>query len=127
MKITDVKTFVVGNPPPQTGGRYFRFVKLTTDGNVEAIVRSILALAANMRLDVVAEGIEDRATWNRLQDLGCQQGQGFYMSRPVPAAEVFAHVQHIGELRLDREHADDNDRPHLISMGSAGRAESTRI
>ena len=34
MKITDVKTFVVGNPPPQTGGRYFIFVKLTTDSNV---------------------------------------------------------------------------------------------
>ncbi len=34
MKITDVKTWVVGNPPPQAGGRYFIFVKLVTDGNV---------------------------------------------------------------------------------------------
>lgn len=34
MKITDVKTFVVGNPPPGIGGRYFIFVRLTTDGNV---------------------------------------------------------------------------------------------
>ncbi len=34
MKITDVKTFVFGNPPPMMGGRYFIFVKLTTDGNV---------------------------------------------------------------------------------------------
>ncbi len=34
MKITDVKTFVFGNPPPMFGGRYFIFVKLTTDGNV---------------------------------------------------------------------------------------------
>jgi L-alanine-DL-glutamate epimerase-like enolase superfamily enzyme len=34
MKITDVKTFVVGNPPPGAGGRYFIFVKLVTDGNV---------------------------------------------------------------------------------------------
>ncbi len=34
MKITDVKTWVVANPPPQAGGRYFIFVKLTTDGNV---------------------------------------------------------------------------------------------
>ena len=34
MKITDVRTFVVGNPPPGIGGRYFIFVKLTTDGNV---------------------------------------------------------------------------------------------
>ncbi|MGB3387449.1 MAG: mandelate racemase/muconate lactonizing enzyme family protein [Pseudaminobacter sp.] len=34
MKITDVKTFVVGNPPPGIGGRYFIFVRLTTDANV---------------------------------------------------------------------------------------------
>ena len=34
MKITDVKTWVVGNPPPGIGGRYFIFVKLTTDGGV---------------------------------------------------------------------------------------------
>lgn len=31
MKITDIETFVVGNPPPRAGGRYFIFVKLTTD------------------------------------------------------------------------------------------------
>lgn len=34
MKIVDVATFVVGNPPPRMGGRYFIFVKLTTDSGV---------------------------------------------------------------------------------------------
>lgn len=34
MKITDLKTWVVGNPPPHFGGRYFIFVKLTTDSGV---------------------------------------------------------------------------------------------
>lgn len=34
MKVTDVKTFVVGNPPPHFGGRYFIFVKLTTDSGI---------------------------------------------------------------------------------------------
>lgn len=37
MKLTDVSTFVVGNPPPHNGGRYFVFVKLTTDGNVHGV------------------------------------------------------------------------------------------
>ena len=37
MKLTDIKTFVVGNPPPHFGGRYFVFVKLTTDSNVSGI------------------------------------------------------------------------------------------
>jgi galactonate dehydratase len=35
MRIVEVKTFVVGNPPPHFGGRYFVFLKLVTDGGVE--------------------------------------------------------------------------------------------
>jgi len=37
MKIVDLKTFVVGNPPPSFGGRYFLFVKLVTDSGVEGV------------------------------------------------------------------------------------------
>ena len=37
MKIRDLKVFIVGNPPPGFGGRYFIFVKLTTDDNVSGI------------------------------------------------------------------------------------------
>ena len=37
MKLVDIETFVVGNPPPHYGGRYFVFVKITTDGNVSGI------------------------------------------------------------------------------------------
>ena len=37
MRITDLKTFVVGNPPPGFGGRYFIFVKLVTDDGIEGV------------------------------------------------------------------------------------------
>jgi 2-dehydro-3-deoxyphosphogalactonate aldolase len=37
MKIADVKTFVVGNPPPHFGGRYWVFIKLTTDTGIDGI------------------------------------------------------------------------------------------
>jgi galactonate dehydratase len=37
MKITDLKTFVVGNPPPSFGGRYFIFLKLATDNGIEGV------------------------------------------------------------------------------------------
>jgi 2-dehydro-3-deoxyphosphogalactonate aldolase len=37
MKIIDLKTFVVGNPPPCRGGRYFIFLKLVTDGGIEGV------------------------------------------------------------------------------------------
>ncbi|MED5396390.1 MAG: mandelate racemase/muconate lactonizing enzyme family protein [Pseudomonadota bacterium] len=37
MNITDIKTFVVGNPPPHFGGRYFIFLKLMTDSGIEGV------------------------------------------------------------------------------------------
>ncbi len=37
MKITGLKTFVVGNPPPYRGGRYFIFLKLITDNGIEGV------------------------------------------------------------------------------------------
>jgi galactonate dehydratase len=37
MKLTDIKTYIAGNPQPGNGGRYFVFVKLTTDGNVHGV------------------------------------------------------------------------------------------
>ena len=37
MKIKDLKTFVVGNPPPHHGGRYFVFLKLVTDDGIEGV------------------------------------------------------------------------------------------
>ena len=37
MKITGLKTFVVGNPPPSFGGQYFIFVKLLTDNGIEGL------------------------------------------------------------------------------------------
>lgn len=56
MKITDVKTFVVGNPPPGYGGRFWVFVKLTTDDGVSGIGE---AYAIPFHPKVAAQMIED--------------------------------------------------------------------
>ncbi len=56
MKISEVKTFVVGNPPPHFGGRYFVFVKLTTDGGIEGIGE---VYAATFGPHTLARMIED--------------------------------------------------------------------
>ena len=58
MKITDVKTWVVGNPPPGIGGRYFIFVRLTTDGGVVGYGE---AYNATFGPHVTARMIEDMA------------------------------------------------------------------
>lgn len=57
------------------------------DPDDTAIVRSVIGLARTLRLDVVAEGIEDAAQVGELLRLGCDRGQGFHLGRPVPADE----------------------------------------
>ena len=59
------------------------------------IVRSTIELARNLGLDVVAEGVEDEATWARLKELHCDIGQGYLLSRPLPAAELTALVRQL--------------------------------
>lgn len=56
MKLTDIQTFVVGNPPPHFGGRYFVFVKLTTDGGVTGLGE---AYCVPFEPHLVAKMIED--------------------------------------------------------------------
>lgn len=52
-----------------------------------AIVEAILTVAHTVGLDVVAEGIETKEQLEILRDLGCQQGQGYYYSRPTSPSE----------------------------------------
>jgi EAL domain-containing protein (putative c-di-GMP-specific phosphodiesterase class I) len=67
-----------------------------TDPNDAAIVRTILALAQSLDLDVVAEGVETAGQLGFLRLHGCEQFQGYLFGRPVPP-EVFEH-----DIRGDR-------------------------
>lgn len=61
---------------------------MARDENDAAIVRSTIGLAHDLGLTVVAEGIEDQPTWDLLAELGCDVGQGYFVSRPMPAAAL---------------------------------------
>ena len=52
------------------------------------LVRATIQLGHDMRLRVVAEGIEDVATLDLLSELGCDLAQGYYISRPMPANKL---------------------------------------
>jgi diguanylate cyclase (GGDEF)-like protein/PAS domain S-box-containing protein len=54
----------------------------------EIIVRSTTELGHHLGLQVVAEGVEDRPTFDRLTTLGCDAAQGYYMARPMTAADL---------------------------------------
>jgi EAL domain-containing protein (putative c-di-GMP-specific phosphodiesterase class I) len=62
--------------------------RMADDDTDRAITRSVLALGRGLGLTTVAEGVEDRDGWDILRAFGCDQAQGFLVSRPL-AAERF--------------------------------------
>jgi EAL domain-containing protein (putative c-di-GMP-specific phosphodiesterase class I) len=61
---------------------------LATNANDAAIVRSTIALAHDLGLTVVAEGVEDQRACELLAGYGCDVVQGYYIGRPVPVEQV---------------------------------------
>lgn len=59
---------------------------LKVDQNAQdaTIVRSTIDLGHNLNLKVVAEGIENEASWQLLSQMGCDIGQGYFMAKPMP-------------------------------------------
>ena len=89
MKITDLKTFVVGNPPPHFGGRYFVFLKLVTDGGVEGVgevygVPFGPHVVARMIEDVFGRYVEGADPF-RIEHLWRRVYSAGYSQRPDPS------------------------------------------
>jgi len=63
------------------------------DEENEAIVRTTIDLAHSLKLEVVAEGVEDESTMRRIATLGCEQGQGYYLSKPIPDDEFIVWLK----------------------------------
>lgn len=69
-------------------------LNMNTVSDDAVIVRTLLELARNLDLSVVAEGVEDRETWYMLAGLGCHIAQGYYMSRPVDVEALETWLKH---------------------------------
>jgi diguanylate cyclase len=65
-------------------------VDMMSNEDSATIVRSTIELAHNLGLTVIAEGVEDQATFDRLATLGCDMAQGYCISRPIPADQFQA-------------------------------------
>ena len=81
----------------------FRFDKLKIDrsfvsgmshvGSAKTIVETVIDLGQALGMDVVAEGVESEAEAVMMRHLGCTSMQGYFFSKPVPAAEIDVLLQ----------------------------------
>jgi galactonate dehydratase len=99
MKLADIRTFVVGNPPPHFGGRYFVFVKLTTACGISGVGEAYCVpfdphLVARMIEDVFARYAEGRdphdieALWRRVYSSGFTQHPDLTLMGVLSALEM---------------------------------------
>ena len=99
MKLKDIETFVVGNPPPHFGGRYFVFVKLTTDSGVSGIGEAYCVpfephLVARMIEDVFARYVagndphDIETMWRRVYSSGFTQHPDLTLMGVLSALEM---------------------------------------
>lgn len=99
MKLAEIRTFVVGNPPPHNGGRYFVFVKLVTDGRVEGLGEAYCVpfdphLVARMIEDVFQRYLCDEdphdieKLWRRVYSAGFTQHPDLTLMAVLSALEM---------------------------------------
>ena len=62
--------------------------KLTTEKECFTITKISIMLAHELGMSATAEGIETEADWNILKQLGCDEGQGYWIARPMPPEEL---------------------------------------
>lgn len=76
---------------------------LGTGTESTAIVRAVVGLASGLGITTLAEGVETADQLGRLQAEGCEQAQGYYFSRPRPAADVRAMFDALRESQTGVE------------------------
>jgi diguanylate cyclase len=80
------------------------FAREGTDHTAAAVARAIVALASSLGMRTVAEGVETLGQWHALDDLRCDEVQGFLFSAPVDAqtlAGLLDQGRHWAALRLE--------------------------
>lgn len=56
--------------------------------NTQRLVDTIITMAHGLEMEIVAEGIESKKQWQQLQQQGCDNAQGYYISRPIPLSQL---------------------------------------
>ena len=91
---------------------------ITTNADDAAIVLAIIRMAHTLKLEVIAEGVETAAQLEYLRGHGCDQIQGYYFSRPLPAPELEKMLLET-DLRSSLDH-ERNEYDWAISTHATG-------
>jgi diguanylate cyclase (GGDEF)-like protein/PAS domain S-box-containing protein len=86
---------------------------MNSSADKEVIVRSTIDLARNLGKQVVAEGVETAIVLQRLEELGCHQVQGYYVSKPLPAEKLDTWLAESAKLPEDVA-GDYQDAFHVL-------------
>jgi diguanylate cyclase (GGDEF)-like protein len=89
--------------------------RMASDPEIATIVRSTIDLGHNLNLKVVAEGVEDLAAWKMLRVLGCDDAQGFFMSKPLAPRALLAW------LRVNDNASTQTPAFHAAEMATSGK------
>jgi diguanylate cyclase (GGDEF)-like protein/PAS domain S-box-containing protein len=90
------------------------FVNLINDeGANTELVRTIIAMAKNLDLKVIAEGIETKSQLEALEALGCESGQGFLLARPMSADELLSFLRGDADMPIPPPQFDASIAPML--------------
>jgi EAL domain-containing protein (putative c-di-GMP-specific phosphodiesterase class I) len=73
-----------------------------TDPDAWKLVRATIALSRELGMNVVAEGIETEAVSDRLRDIGCDVGQGWYFGRPMQNDALLRLFSRDGNIQIDQ-------------------------
>ncbi|HKS27576.1 MAG TPA: EAL domain-containing protein [Pyrinomonadaceae bacterium] len=93
------------------------FVSRMNDYSENAeIVRTIIMLARNLGMSVIAEGIETKAQLEQLREMACDQGQGYYFSKALSSEDAFRLLE-----------AEFTERPFLTSHKFAHPSKQTSV
>ena len=76
---------------------------ITTNIEDAAITKAVIAMANNMDLRVIAEGVETEDQLQYLKEKNCHEVQGYYLSRPIPAHEVCEFIAENNKSKQDKD------------------------
>jgi len=99
--------------------------RVTTEPRNAVVVRAAIALAHDLEIEVIAEGVETAAHCRFLAEANCEQAQGYFFSRPVSVEQATDLLRH--PVSLSSDHRDLGSADIRFQSWTTGRIEKAEM